>query len=121
MASWRATASASPAASAAARPPDAVARDRGPYSPENEARAQERGACLAGVAATRAAALVFRFRAGAEGRIHLLKRDYGLAYRRDCGEAGFGRHIGRGILTHNLAQIASTQATRPCQATRRVV
>jgi IS5 family transposase len=64
----------------------------------------------------------FRFQAGAEGRIHVLKRDYGLDRCRDHGEAGFERWVGWGIVTHNLAQTAKTQAaraTRPAPAARR--
>lgn len=48
----------------------------------------------------------FRFRAGIEGRIHVLKRDYGLDCCRYHGAAGLERWVGWGILTHNLAQIA---------------
>jgi IS5 family transposase len=64
----------------------------------------------------------FRFRAGAAGRIAVLKRDYGLDRCRDHGEAGFGRWVGWGSLTHNLAQIAKAQAARaarPAPPTRR--
>src|SRR5439155_13020582 len=83
--------------------PDLVAGDRGLYSPENEARAQERG--VRRVVLPKTGRLTqerqqherqrwfrrgFRFRAGAEGRIHVLKRDYGLARCREHGEAGFG-------------------------------
>ena len=106
-------------------PPDLVAGDRGRYSPENEDRARERGVRRVVLPkAGRASGARqqherqrwfrrgFRFRAGAEGRIHVLKRDYGLARCRDHGEAGFGRWVGWGILTHNLAQIAKTQAAR---------
>jgi IS5 family transposase len=54
-----------------------------------------------------------RFRAGIEGRIRVLKRDYGL----DCclahGLTGLERWIGWGIVTHNLHQIAQTVSTRP--------
>lgn len=106
-------------------PPDLVAGDRGLYSPDNEDRARERGVRRvvlpkAGRASParqqherqRWSRRGFRFRAGAEGRIHVLKRDYGLARCRDHGEDGFGRWVGWGILTHNLAQIATTQAAR---------
>jgi IS5 family transposase len=117
-------------------PPDLVAGDRGLYAPENEARARERGvrrvvlpkagrACAARQQHERQRWFRrgCRFRAGAEGRIHVLKRDYGLDRCRDHGEAGFGRWVGWGILTHNLAQIAKTQAaraTRPVPPTRQV-
>jgi transposase, IS5 family len=113
------------------RPPDLVAGDRGLYSPENEERAHERGVRRVVLPkagrASRERQLHerqrwfrrgFRFRAGAEGRIHVLKRDYGLARCRDHGEDGFGRWVGWGILTHNLAQIATTQAARATRPTR---
>jgi IS5 family transposase len=116
-------------------PPDLVAGDRGLYSPENEDRARERGVRRvvlpkAGHASRerqqherqRWFRRGFRFRAGAEGRIHVLKRDYGLDRCRDHGEAGFGRWVGWGIVIHNLAQIAkrqAAQASRPTPATRR--
>jgi transposase, IS5 family len=117
-------------------PPDLVAGDRGLYSPENEDRARERGARRVVLPKAGRASRErqrherqrwfrrgFRFRAGAEGRIHVLKRDYGLNRCRDHGEAGFGRWVGWGILTHNLAQIAKTQAARanrPIPSARRV-
>jgi IS5 family transposase len=111
-------------------PPDLVAGDRGLYSPENEERAHERGVRRVVLPKAGRASRErqqrerqrwfrrgFRFRAGAEGRIHVLKRDYGLDRCRDHGEAGFGRWVGWGILTHNLAQIATTQAARAAQPT----
>ena len=116
-------------------PPGLVAGDRGLYSPENEARARERGVRRVVLPKAGRASLErqrherqrwfrrgFRFRAGAEGRIHVLKRDYGLARCRDHGEDGFGRWVGWGIVAHNLAQIAKTQAaqaTRPAPPARR--
>ena len=116
-------------------PPDLVAGDRGLYSPENEARAQERG--VRRVVLPKTGRLTqerqqherqrwfrrgFRFRAGAEGRIHVLKRDYGLDRCRDHGEAGFGRWVGWGLVTHNLRQVAKAQAAhaaRPVPSARR--
>ena len=116
-------------------PPDLVAGDRGLYSPENEERARTRGVKRIVLPKVGRASRErqqherqrwfrrgFRFRAGAEGRIHVLKRDYGLGRCRAHGEAGFGRWVGWGILTHNLAQIAKTQAARaarPSPSTRR--
>ncbi len=106
-------------------PPDLVAGDRGLDSPEHEDRARERGVRRVVLPKVGRASRErqqyerqrwfrrgFRFRAGAEGRIHVLKRAYGLARCRDHGEAGVGRWVGWGILTHNLAQIAKTQAAR---------
>ena len=116
-------------------PPELVAGDRGLYSPENEGRARARGVRHVVVPKTGRVSQErreherqrwfrrgFRFRAGAEGRIAALKRDYGLARCRDHGEAGFGRWVGWGILAHNLAQIARVQAARarrPARPTRR--
>ncbi len=112
-------------------PPDLVAGDRGLYTPENETRARDRGVkhvVLPQVGRLSKARQQherqrwfrrgFRFRAGGEGRIHVLKRDYGLDRCRDHGEDGFGRWVGWGILTHNLAQIARSQAARTGQPAR---
>jgi IS5 family transposase len=54
----------------------------------------------------------FRFRAGIEGRISVLRRRFGLARCREHGEAGMGRWVGWGIVTANLAKIAQSQAAR---------
>lgn len=54
----------------------------------------------------------YRFRAGIEGRISVLRRSYGLARCRDHGEQGMGRWVGWGIMAHNLAKIARTVARR---------
>ncbi len=48
----------------------------------------------------------YRFRAGIEGRIHALRRDYGLKRCRYHGDRGMGRWVGWGILAHNLARVA---------------
>jgi IS5 family transposase len=107
------------------RPPNLLAGDRGVFSEENEAlarklkikqivlpkpgrvskerQAQERQAWFR---------RGMRFRAGIEGRIRVLKRDFGLARCLDHGEEGMGRWVGWGIVTANLAQIAATQAAR---------
>ncbi len=107
------------------RAPNLVAGDRGLFSPENEARARERGVKRIVLPKTGRLAKErqqherqrwfrrgFRFRADVEGRIHVLKRDYGLDRCRDHGEDGLGRWVGWGIVTHNLAQIARTEAAR---------
>lgn len=54
----------------------------------------------------------FRFRAGIEGRISVLRRCYGLDRCPDHGLDGMGRYVGWGILTHNLVKIAQAQAAR---------
>jgi IS5 family transposase len=113
-------------------PPDLVAGDRGLYSPENEDRARERGVKHIVLPKTGRVSRErqqherqrwfrrgFRFRAGAEGRINVLKRDYGLDRCREHGEDGFGRWVGWGIVTHNLAQIARAVARRPALPARR--
>ena len=64
-------------------------------------RAQER---------TRAWKRRYRWRAGIEGRIHSLRRDYGLRRCRSHGEVGLLRDVGWGILASNLRHIARHQA-----------
>ncbi len=115
-----------------ARAPDLLAGDRGLYSPENEAHARARGVKQIVLPKTgrlskerqqherqRWFRRGFRFRAGAEGRIHVLKRDYGLDRCRDHGEVGMRRWVGWGIVTHNLAQIARSQGRRQVRPSRR--
>ncbi len=111
------------------RPPNLLAGDRGVFSPENEALAQKlkiRHIVLpkSGRASKERKAHEsqswfrrgFRFRAGIEGRIRGLKRDFGLARCLDHGEEGMGRWVGWGIVTANLAKIAETQAARQAKA-----
>jgi len=47
----------------------------------------------------------YRWRAGIEGRLSSLRRDYGLRRCPDRGEAGFIRHVGWGVLASNLHHI----------------
>jgi transposase, IS5 family len=54
----------------------------------------------------------YRFRAGIEGRIHVLRRDYGLKRCRYHGERGMGRWVGWGILAHNLSRVAEAGSGR---------
>jgi transposase, IS5 family len=54
----------------------------------------------------------YRFRAGVEGRISLLKRRFGLARCRYHGQTGMQRWVGLGILAHNLRQISRSVAAR---------
>jgi transposase, IS5 family len=51
-----------------------------------------------------------RWRAGIEGRIHSLRRDYGLRRCRSHGEVGLLRDVGWGILASDLRHIARHQA-----------
>jgi IS5 family transposase len=48
----------------------------------------------------------YRWRAGIEGRIGVLQRQYGLARCPDHGAAGLERWVGLGVLTANLVTIA---------------
>ena len=49
----------------------------------------------------------YRWRAGIEGRISVLKRRFRLDRCRYHGEAGMERWVGWGVLAHNLRQIAA--------------
>lgn len=51
----------------------------------------------------------YRWRAGIEGRIHSLRRDYGLARCRSHGEVGLERDVGWGVLASDLRHIAAAQ------------
>lgn len=101
------------------RAPDLLAADRGMASAANERLAQEAGVKQVALphvgkappgrrAEERGPRFKrgYRFRAGIEGRIHVLRRDYGLKRSRYHGERGMGRWVGWGILAHNLARVA---------------
>lgn len=105
--------------------PVLLAADRGVSSPENERLATARGVKRVVLPATGKVAAArraqererwfrrgFNFRAGLEGRIHVLKRDFGWARCRYRGEAGLERWVGWGVVTHNLRQIARHQCAR---------
>ena len=107
-------------------PPVVLAGDRGVFSPANERLAQRAGVKQVAlpVAGKATAAQqqrerepwfrrAFRFRAGIEGRISVLKRAYGLTRCPEHGEAGMERWVGWGIITHNLVKIAQTVVGRP--------
>jgi IS5 family transposase len=57
----------------------------------------------------------YRWRAGIEGRISVLKRRFGLDRCRYHGEAGMERWVGWGLLAHNLRQISRSVATSSAQ------
>jgi IS5 family transposase len=107
------------------KPPRVLAGDRGVYTADNEQRAQQLGVKrvaipYAGRASPQRRQLErapwfrrgFRFRAGIEGRISVLRRRFGLDRCLAHGEAGLGRWVGWGILTANLRQIAQALASR---------
>lgn len=108
------------------KPPWLVAGDRGDSSPANERLAEQAGVTRIGLPYTGRASpgrrerererwfrRGQRFRAGIEGRIRVLKRDYGLGRCPDHGLTGMERWVGWGIVTHNLHLIAQTVSQRP--------
>ncbi len=61
----------------------------------------------------------YRWRAGIEGRIHSLRRDYGLARCRSHGLVGLERDVGWGVFASDLRHIATAQARRQLPASGR--
>jgi len=107
------------------RSPRLLAADRGVFSRHNEAHAQQAGVQRVVLPATGPVPLErhrvehqrwfrrgCRFRAGIEGRIRVLQRDYGLKRCPDHGDAGLARWVGWGIVTANLERLARTLAER---------
>jgi IS5 family transposase len=107
------------------RAPDLLAADRGMSSATNEELARQAGVKRVALPRVGKASAErkelekgrpfrrgYRFRAGIEGRIHALRRDFGLKRCRYHGEGGMGRWVGWGIVTHNLARIAEAGAAR---------
>ena len=107
------------------RAPDLLAADRGMSSAENEELARQAGVKQVALPRVGKASAErkelekgrrfrrgYRFRAGIEGRIHSLRRDFGLKRCRYHGESGMGRWVGWGIVTHNLVKIAEAGAAR---------
>jgi IS5 family transposase len=111
------------------RPPELVAADRGFHAPQREARLQTAGVKHAvipwkGPASaqrrelehSRAWKRRYRWRAGIEGRIHSLRRDYGLKRCLDHGEVGMERRVGWGLLASNLWHIGKACSERASKA-----
>jgi transposase, IS5 family len=107
------------------RAPRLLAADRGMASAENERLAREAG--VKDVALPHVGKAppgrraeerghrfrnAYKFRAGIEGRIHALRRDFGLKRGRYHGERGMGRWVGWGVLAHNLSKVAEAGAER---------
>jgi len=101
------------------RPPHLVTADRGFHVTGQEAALQAEGVRYLVVPTsgrapterqaqerTRAWKRRYRWRAGIEGRIHSLRRDYGLRRCRSHGEGGLLRDVGWGILASDLRHIA---------------
>ncbi len=97
------------------RPPRLVTADRGVHAADNERVVQEAGVehlviprsgmvSEAQRARERARSWRrrYRWRAGIEGRLSSVRRDYGLRRCPDHGEAGFLRHLGWGVIASNL-------------------
>jgi len=62
----------------------------------------------------------YRWRAGIEGRIHSLRRDYGLARVRSHGAVGLERDIGWGIVASDLRHLALAQVQHQRPSSQRV-
>src|SRR5258708_36770933 len=105
-----------------ARPPHLVAGDRGVHSAETEEKLTKAGVKRVAIPAsgklseerqalehTRAFRRGYRWRAGIEGRIASLRRDYGWRKSRYHEMDGMERWLGLGVLASNLRHIA--QAT----------
>jgi IS5 family transposase len=60
----------------------------------------------------------YRWRAGIEGRIHSLRRDYGLVRSRSHGLAGLERDVGWGVLASDLRHLAAATAKRQLDTQR---
>jgi transposase, IS5 family len=104
-------------------PPGTVAGDRGVHSPETEAILKEAGVKRVAIPAsgklseerqalehTRPWRRGYRWRAGIEGRIASLRRDYGWHMCRYHGQDGMERWLGLGVMASNLRHLAQATA-----------
>src|SRR5260370_10959189 len=100
-------------------PPGTVAGDRGWQSPETEGILKEAGVKRVAIPAsgklseernalehTRPWRRGYRWRAGIEGRIASLRRDYGWRMCRYHGQDGMERWLGLGVIASNLRHLA---------------
>lgn len=107
------------------RAPWMATGDRGLHAPENERLAREAGVKhlvipRSGVVSrtqqekerSRSWRRRYRWRAGIEGRLSSLRRDYGLRRCPDHGEDGFVRHLGWGVIASNLRHIGQHLARK---------
>ena len=105
-----------------ARPPRLVVGDRGVHSAETEEKLKEAGVKRVAIPAsgklseerkalerTRAFRRGYRWRAGIEGRIASLRRDYGWRKSRYHGMDGMERWLGLGVIASNLRHIAQAK------------
>src|SRR6266700_3168427 len=97
------------------RPPNLLTGDRGVHSPETEATLKEAGVQRVAIPAvgkgsavqhTRSFKRGYRWRAGIEGRIASLRRDFGWRKSAYHGEDGMERWLGLGVIASNLRRIA---------------
>lgn len=108
-----------------ARPPNVVAGDRGVHSAETEVRLLQLGVKLVAIPASgplsqerrdrersRTFRRGYRWRAGVEGRIASLRRDYGWSKCHYRGQDGMERWLGLGVVASNLRRIARVEASR---------
>jgi len=106
-------------------PPRVLAGDRGVRSPTTQRTLEEAGVrtvaipAVGTVSAKRQAVehsppfrRGYRWRAGIEGRIHSLRRDYGLRRCAYHGMHGLKRWLGWGILASNVRHIAQAKVAR---------
>ena len=106
-------------------PPWMLAGDRGVHSAETEVQALAAGVEVVAIPAvgkisplrqavegTRRWRRAYRWRAGIEGRIASLRRDYGLRKCDYHGQDGMERWIGFSILASNLRHIAQAQVIK---------
>ncbi len=107
-----------------AHPPSLVAGDRGVHSADTETTLAAAGVKLVAIPAagklsaerkaveqTRRWKRGYRWRAGIEGRIASLRRDYGWRRSGYHGEDGMERWLGLGIIASNLRRIARATLT----------
>lgn len=116
-----------------ARPPTVVTADRGRHAPDNERVAREAGVTHLVIPAwgeatatqrarekDRAWRRRYHWRAGMEGRISSLRRDYGLARCPEHGADGWERHVGWGVIASNLCPIGQAVVRRMARPQVRV-
>src|SRR5437764_955801 len=107
-----------------ARPPRLVAADRGVHSADTEEKLKAAGVKQVAIPAVGKASEErkalertprfrrgYRWRAGIEGRIASLRRDYGWRICRYHGQDGMERWLGLGVIASNLRHIAQTIVT----------
>jgi IS5 family transposase len=107
------------------RPPRLATGDRGVHAADNERVARDAGVAhlvipRSGVVSAEQRAVErarswrrwYRWRAGIEGRLSSLRRDYGLRRCPDRGEDGFVRYLGWGVVASNLRHIGQHLAAK---------